>query len=115
MCWGKVVGQRKGKRFCGCNWATESGGAGSIDLVCCLATPAPRPCAAPQVSAAALQLFAFGQEQAAKRGLLLVDTKYEFGKVRRGGRARTHWGCRGRLRGAYQFMPDVCPLPWLMQ
>lgn len=31
------------------------------------------------VSSAALQLFAFGQEQAAKRGLLLVDTKYEFG------------------------------------
>ncbi|KAL4448091.1 hypothetical protein ABPG75_005310 [Micractinium tetrahymenae] len=32
------------------------------------------------VSAAALALFAFGQEQAAQRGLLLVDTKYEFGK-----------------------------------
>ena len=31
------------------------------------------------MSRAALQLFAFGQEQAAKRGLLLVDTKYEFG------------------------------------
>jgi phosphoribosylaminoimidazole-succinocarboxamide synthase len=31
------------------------------------------------VSAAALALFRFGQEQAAKRGLLLVDTKYEFG------------------------------------
>ncbi|DAZ95978.1 TPA: hypothetical protein N0F65_009279 [Lagenidium giganteum] len=27
----------------------------------------------------ALELFAFGQEQAAKRGLILVDTKYEFG------------------------------------
>uniref|UniRef100_M4C2N7 Phosphoribosylaminoimidazole-succinocarboxamide synthase, chloroplastic n=1 Tax=Hyaloperonospora arabidopsidis (strain Emoy2) TaxID=559515 RepID=M4C2N7_HYAAE len=27
----------------------------------------------------ALALFAFGQEQAAKRGLILVDTKYEFG------------------------------------
>ena len=27
----------------------------------------------------ALQLFAFGQEAAARRGLLLVDTKYEFG------------------------------------
>ncbi|RLN46214.1 hypothetical protein BBJ29_004720 [Phytophthora kernoviae] len=26
-----------------------------------------------------LELFAFGQEQAAKRGLILVDTKYEFG------------------------------------
>ncbi|KAI9917237.1 hypothetical protein PsorP6_012769 [Peronosclerospora sorghi] len=26
-----------------------------------------------------LELFAFGQEQAARRGLLLVDTKYEFG------------------------------------
>ena len=33
-----------------------------------------------QVSAAALALFQFGQEQAALRGLLLVDTKYEFGK-----------------------------------
>lgn len=32
------------------------------------------------VSAAALELFAFGQAQAAQRGLLLVDTKYEFGK-----------------------------------
>lgn len=31
-------------------------------------------------SAAALALFAFGQAEAAKRGLLLVDTKYEFGK-----------------------------------
>lgn len=30
-------------------------------------------------SAAALQLFRFGQETAAKRGLMLVDTKYEFG------------------------------------
>ncbi len=33
-----------------------------------------------QVSNAALALFKFGQEEAAKRGLLLVDTKYEFGK-----------------------------------
>ena len=33
-----------------------------------------------QVSRTALALFKFGQEQAAKRGLLLVDTKYEFGK-----------------------------------
>lgn len=32
------------------------------------------------VSAAALGLFAFGQQEAAKRGLILVDTKYEFGK-----------------------------------
>ena len=32
------------------------------------------------MSAAALALFQFGQEQAALRGLLLVDTKYEFGK-----------------------------------
>ncbi len=30
-------------------------------------------------SAAALRLFRFGQEVAAKRGLMLVDTKYEFG------------------------------------
>lgn len=28
------------------------------------------------VSTAALELFAFGQVEAAKRGLLLVDTKY---------------------------------------
>ena len=33
-----------------------------------------------QASQAALALFAFGQQEAAKRGLLLVDTKYEFGK-----------------------------------
>ncbi|EIE20476.1 hypothetical protein COCSUDRAFT_37771 [Coccomyxa subellipsoidea C-169] len=32
------------------------------------------------VSNTALALFEFGQEEAAKRGLLLVDTKYEFGK-----------------------------------
>jgi phosphoribosylaminoimidazole-succinocarboxamide synthase len=32
-----------------------------------------------QVSACALALFARGQEMAAKRGLILVDTKYEFG------------------------------------
>ncbi len=29
---------------------------------------------------AALDLFAFGQQEAAKRGLILVDTKYEMGK-----------------------------------
>eukprot|EP00891_Asterochloris_glomerata_P004412 jgi/Astpho2/4412/Aster-00030 len=33
-----------------------------------------------KVSTAALQLFEFGQREAASRGLLLVDTKYEFGK-----------------------------------
>jgi phosphoribosylaminoimidazole-succinocarboxamide synthase len=33
-----------------------------------------------KASQAALQLFNFGQQEAAKRGLLLVDTKYEFGK-----------------------------------
>ncbi|KAF5842504.1 hypothetical protein DUNSADRAFT_6748 [Dunaliella salina] len=32
------------------------------------------------VSAAALGLFNFGQQQAQQRGLLLVDTKYEFGE-----------------------------------
>lgn len=32
------------------------------------------------VSDKALALFKFGQEQAASRGLILVDTKYEFGK-----------------------------------
>ncbi len=31
-------------------------------------------------SKAALQVFALGQEIAAKRGLILVDTKYEFGR-----------------------------------
>jgi phosphoribosylaminoimidazole-succinocarboxamide synthase len=31
-------------------------------------------------SRAALALFEFGQQEAAKRGLILVDTKYEFGK-----------------------------------
>lgn len=29
----------------------------------------------------ALELFAFGKEIAAKQGLILVDTKYEFGKI----------------------------------
>lgn len=32
-----------------------------------------------EVSAAALSLFARGQQMAAERGLILVDTKYEFG------------------------------------
>ena len=32
-----------------------------------------------QASAAALALFNHGQREAAQRGLLLVDTKYEFG------------------------------------
>jgi len=32
------------------------------------------------VSAAALDLFSFGQREAESRGLLLVDTKYEFGR-----------------------------------
>lgn len=32
----------------------------------------------------ALELFAFGQQEAAKRGLILVDTKYEFGKDKDG-------------------------------
>ena len=36
------------------------------------------------VSSAALALFAYGQEEASKRGLLLVDTKYEFGKDEQG-------------------------------
>lgn len=35
-------------------------------------------------SAAALKLFAFGQQHAAEHGLLLVDTKYEFGVDDRG-------------------------------
>lgn len=33
-----------------------------------------------EASGAALRLFEFGQQEALKRGLLLVDTKYEFGK-----------------------------------
>ena len=33
-----------------------------------------------QISSAALELFAYGQAEAARRGLLLVDTKYEFGR-----------------------------------
>lgn len=33
-----------------------------------------------EASAAALALFQFGTEEAAKRGLILVDTKYEFGR-----------------------------------
>jgi phosphoribosylaminoimidazole-succinocarboxamide synthase len=33
-----------------------------------------------RASAAALSLFEYGQQEAAKRGLLLVDTKYELGK-----------------------------------
>ncbi len=32
-----------------------------------------------EASAAALQLFQYGVEMAAKHGLILVDTKYEFG------------------------------------
>uniref|UniRef100_A0A7S0MWT4 phosphoribosylaminoimidazolesuccinocarboxamide synthase n=1 Tax=Pyramimonas obovata TaxID=1411642 RepID=A0A7S0MWT4_9CHLO len=32
------------------------------------------------ISKATLELFAFGQQEAAKRGLILVDTKYEFGR-----------------------------------
>ena len=34
-----------------------------------------------QASTAALALFEAGQHEAASRGLLLVDTKYEFGKA----------------------------------
>lgn len=37
-----------------------------------------------RASAAALRLFEFGQREALKRGLLLVDTKYEFGKDKDG-------------------------------
>ena len=51
------------------------------------------------MSSAALQLFAFGQEQAAKRGLLLVDTKYEFG-VDDQGEGRGGWGIWGAACGA---------------
>ena len=36
-------------------------------------------------SAKALELFAFGQRRAAERGLILVDTKYEFGITDEGG------------------------------
>jgi phosphoribosylaminoimidazole-succinocarboxamide synthase len=34
------------------------------------------------VSAKALEVFAFGQQTCAQRGLILVDTKYEFGRDR---------------------------------
>jgi len=34
-----------------------------------------------EVQQAALALFAFGQETAKKAGLILVDTKYEFGRA----------------------------------
>lgn len=34
-----------------------------------------------EVCEAALQLFAFGTKRAAERGLILVDTKYEFGTI----------------------------------
>ena len=37
-----------------------------------------------EASAYALQLFKFGQEIAAKHGLILVDTKYEFGRDKDG-------------------------------
>lgn len=36
------------------------------------------------VSAKALEIFSFGQKIAAEHGLILVDTKYEFGKDREG-------------------------------
>jgi phosphoribosylaminoimidazole-succinocarboxamide synthase len=36
------------------------------------------------IETVALELFQFGQEQADKRGLILVDTKYEFGKLPNG-------------------------------
>lgn len=38
-----------------------------------------------QICEKALALFAFGSECAAKQGLILVDTKYEFGILRTGG------------------------------
>ena len=34
-----------------------------------------------KTAAAALSLFEYGQKVADEHGLLLVDTKYEFGKV----------------------------------
>ncbi|MFL5163764.1 MAG: phosphoribosylaminoimidazolesuccinocarboxamide synthase, partial [Microvirga sp.] len=37
-----------------------------------------------EVSGLALKLFARGREMAAARGLILVDTKYEFGKTKEG-------------------------------
>lgn len=44
------------------------------------------------MSQAALELFAFGQAEAAQRGLLLVDTKYEFGKDAEGETLGYSWG-----------------------
>ena len=37
-----------------------------------------------KLSQVSMDLFAFGQKEAAKRGLILVDTKYEFGKDKLG-------------------------------
>jgi hypothetical protein len=54
-------------------------------------------------SAAALRLFAFGQEQAARRGLLLVDTKYEFGRDAEGG-----WGGGGGGGGRQHTAHSSC-------
>ena len=76
------------------------------------------------VSSAALALFAFGQKEASKRGLLLVDTKYEFGKDEQGKQAGTgdcNWqrfarpdacgaGFTGRAGGLLQQHSALCGL-----
>ena len=49
-------------------------------MVPCGAEGSAKGCCSLQISSAALELFAYGQAEAAKRGLLLVDTKYEFGR-----------------------------------
>lgn len=70
------------------------------------------------MSRAALQLFAFGQEQAAKRGLLLVDTKYEFGVDDQGEAGRRScwahllvWVCHGAAVAcgmSYRLVGRLC-------
>ena len=63
-----------------------------------------------QVSAAALALFQYGQAQARQRGLLLVDTKYEFG-LDAGGQIRlvdeVHTPDSSRHGALGLFMPNT--------
>jgi phosphoribosylaminoimidazole-succinocarboxamide synthase len=71
-----------------------------------------------RASAAALSLFEYGQQEAAKRGLLLVDTKYELGKdidgnillldeVRHFVAVSMWWGGRGAALAAAGFVVSM--------
>lgn len=64
---------------------TSKGAAGEHDLPISMAEVLERQLVSEaeleEISAAALALFARGQQIAAARGLLLVDTKYEFGRT----------------------------------